>query len=239
MEIREQLANMLRRTDGAVLSLVDGLSEAERQSRGSLTKWSVKDIIAHISTWCQDFAVRMQGQSTEQRTDTLEELDELNAEIFARNRDKSWETVLAEYRQAMDSMGDHLQAMTEEELLDTERYAWQNQRPLWMSVVGSVFTHPMMHLAQILVEKGNTARATQLQDEAAEQLLKLDDSPAWRGVVVYNLACYLAIAGQTAQAISRLAEAFRDRPDLIAYSREDPDLASLQQLPEYEELCAQ
>jgi hypothetical protein len=51
--------------------------------------------------------------------------------------------------------------------------------------------------------------------------------------VIYNLACFLAQIGKIDQAIEKLAEVFPDSPDLAEWSRQDLDLACLQNDPRY------
>jgi hypothetical protein len=57
-------------------------------------------------------------------------------------------------------------------------------------------------------------------------------------VVRYNLACYLALAGEKNKAVELLGEALRLHPGLTEWSRQDTDLVSLHGLPGYERLYA-
>jgi hypothetical protein len=47
------------------------------------------------------------------------------------------------------------------------------------------------------------------------------------GVMLYNLACYEALAGDTDDARRLLRTAFAHRHDLVTSAPEDPDLVSL------------
>ena len=55
-------------------------------------------------------------------------------------------------------------------------------------------------------------------------------------MVRYNLACYYALAGETARAIETLRDALHLHPDLLGWSKEDTDLASLRDDPNYKAL---
>jgi len=48
-----------------------------------------------------------------------------------------------------------------------------------------------------------------------------------RGVGLYNLACAHAVAGRLDRARGALRDAFKLRPDLAEYAREDSDLVAL------------
>jgi hypothetical protein len=52
-------------------------------------------------------------------------------------------------------------------------------------------------------------------------------APRDSGVILYNLACYQALAGETDDARRLLRTAFTHHHELAESAREDPDLASL------------
>jgi len=54
--------------------------------------------------------------------------------------------------------------------------------------------------------------------------------------VRYNLACCYALAGQAEKAMDALREALRLAPDLTEWSKQDPDLVSLRERPDYQSL---
>jgi hypothetical protein len=56
------------------------------------------------------------------------------------------------------------------------------------------------------------------------------------GSLHYNLACLEAIAGQRAAALAALTDAIRLRPAAAAWAREDEDLASLRDDPQFRAL---
>ena len=54
--------------------------------------------------------------------------------------------------------------------------------------------------------------------------------------LLYNLACLEAVEGRRDGALAALAEAIRIRPEVAAWAREDDDLASLRDDPEFRAL---
>ena len=52
----------------------------------------------------------------------------------------------------------------------------------------------------------------------------------------YNLACCYALAGQAEKAMDALREALRLAPDLTEWSKQDTDLVSLRERPDYQSL---
>jgi hypothetical protein len=64
----------------------------------------------------------------------------------------------------------------------------------------------------------------------------LDESPRFRALIIYNLACHHAIRGHRDQALEKLREALAHRPDMTDYAGQDPDFRSLREDPAYQAL---
>jgi Cupin domain len=77
--------------------------------------------------------------------------------------------------------------------------------------------------------RSNPARAREILAEGLEQH---PGSP----LLQYNLACLEAVEGQRDRALAALAEAIRVQPEVAGWAREDDDLASLRQDPEFRAL---
>ena len=58
-------------------------------------------------------------------------------------------------------------------------------------------------------------------------LAALDDGPTWIGTAHYNVACSYSLLGNREEAIKELGEALALRPDLIEWSKQDPDLETI------------
>jgi len=64
----------------------------------------------------------------------------------------------------------------------------------------------------------------------------LDPASSWQGTVEYNLACFYALHNLPQAALDCLASAFAQNPDLIDWSKQDPDLDSLRSHPTFQAL---
>ena len=73
---------------------------------------------------------------------------------------------------------------------------------MWWFVVGAGYNHSLGHLAEYYIGRGDTTYAIEMQEEAAELLLPLNEGPEWQGRVHYGLAIYYAAVGQTGRAIA-------------------------------------
>jgi tetratricopeptide (TPR) repeat protein len=118
------------------------------------------------------------------------------------------------------------------ELKDEELNApaeWLNGRLVWRAIAGAGFLHPVIHLAQAFIERGERERALRLNDQSAALAERLDDSPDWQGMFLYNTGCFYALMGEKQLALENLEKGFRLSPRMLEYSREDPDLVSLRE----------
>jgi tetratricopeptide (TPR) repeat protein len=235
--LKTRVLATLERARADQQALVDTLSEAERAQSGTPERWSAKDLVVHITSW-KERTVEVIAASRRGEPPPNEDVDDHNARVFEANRGRTWEEVLAYVARVYAALVAQVEALTDAELGDPQHFAWRQGRPMWQTVVGNGYSHPQAHLAQFYVERQDLARATELQEEMVRTLPALDDTPAWRGIAIYNLACFYALSGQRERAISHLEESLALNPGLGEWSREDSDLLSLHDDPAYEALYA-
>ena len=120
-------------------------------------------------------------------------------------------------------MGEAIASISEDDLQRDDFYPWEQGRPLWREIVGNIYTHPVIHLSDWHIKRGNPARAAEMYQEMTGQLTSLDDSPEWQGTIRYNNACSFSLLGDKQTAINELREALNINPGLTEWSRQDPD----------------
>ena len=156
-------------------------------------------------------------------TPTHVEDDQLNEEVYSRYKDESWEEVDTLIDDGLERMGEAIASLSEEDLQRHDFYPWEQGRPLWREIVGNIYTHPIIHLSEWHIKRGNPARAAEMYQEMTSQLTGLDDSPDWQGTIRYNNACSFSLLGDKKTAINELREALKLNPGLTEWSRQDPD----------------
>jgi len=237
VSLKDQLLSILERSQKTQQTFMADLSDEQRSAVGTYEKWCAKDNVAHIAYWQQQRAIRLAALARgEEPPPSPSHYEKANAECFERYCDCSWDEVQAYADSAQAQMVDAVRALEEDVLAvpapDSE------ERALWQDVVGTAYTHPNMHMAEYYTEHGQQHKASQLWQEWGRLVAPLEDSAEWQGVVHYNMACSLALAGSAEQAIAELRQALELRPSLTAWSKHDPDLSSLHGMPEYRELYA-
>jgi len=87
--------------------------------------------------------------------------------------------------------------------------------------------HALGHLSDIALLVGDTERYDAFVREVEAILAHSHVPPHDSGVILYNIACHRALAGELDEARRLLRVAFTRRDDLRATALEDSDLAAL------------
>ena len=220
--MKKELTELLQKGHQLEKEFIGTLSDEERNARGTLETWSAKDCIAHNAYWrkhhADDVLAVLAGE-----TPTEVEDDQINAEVYSRYKDQSWEDIDTLVEIGLKRMGEAIALISEDDLQRNNFYPWEQGRPLWREIVGNIYTHPVIHLSEWHIKRGVPARAAEMYQEMTRQLTSLDDSPDWQGTIRYNNACSFSLLGDKETAINELREALKLNPGLTEWSRQDAD----------------
>jgi len=135
----------------ALQATLEGMSEAQMTEPGAESDWSVKDILVHVAVW-EGMMVRwveesLRGEVPERPAPgmTWDDLDGLNAQIYADNKDKALEEVRGDFRASHQRALKTVESMTEEDLLDAGRFEWRQGDPMWHMVAANTWWHYKEH----------------------------------------------------------------------------------------------
>jgi hypothetical protein len=137
-----------RETLGAMLGQ---LNEAQMTQPGVENNWSVKDILAHITDWekrmVQWIEESLQGKTPEQPAPgmTWDDLDKLNERTYLANKDRPLSAIVTEFDDSYQRSLKVVEALTEEALLDPNRFEWRGGKPLWYMVAANTWEHYQEH----------------------------------------------------------------------------------------------
>jgi len=203
---------------------------------GTAEEWSAKDNIYHALVWATR---RLDMLETVERDETWVETDygdfyDANQEIYEEYKDRSWDEVKKMTSSTYQRGQAYLDRINEEILLDKIE---GDERPFWRILADNFVTHPMLHIWDLLQKSGRGDKVVEIFGEKlAKMLRKLDNSNNWQGLIDYNLACVYSLSGELKKSVETLAEALKKNPLLTDWSKEDPDLDALRELPGYLEL---
>lgn len=131
------------------------LDEAQMTTPGVNEAWSIKDIIAHITTWQYVLLDRlhaaMQGVTPTSYGSELtdEDIDNLNEQFYQQSKSRPLAAVLADFRTTYTQIEEAVQSMSEEDLTGPRRFAWAKGVPLWRYVAGDTYEHYLEHITSI------------------------------------------------------------------------------------------
>ena len=133
---KTQLLTELRHEQAAWEALLDEIGEAHMTQPEVAGGWSIKDIVAHLTGWRKRTVLRFRAAldptiaMTPPWPAELAELDEnddvdgINAWIYKSNRDRPLADVLNDSREVFQQLVAAVNALSDEQLNDQERYPW-------------------------------------------------------------------------------------------------------------------
>ncbi len=151
---KRQLIEELSASHSAWEALLGQVGEDRLELPGVVGEWSVKDLVAHITAWEQRILAWLEAihngtwpQPPEWPVNLNE--DGINAWIFAANRHRRLNDVLAESQLVFDQLRQGLDQLTEQDLTETGRFEWLGKNSLAASIGGNSFEHVQEHGRQI------------------------------------------------------------------------------------------
>jgi hypothetical protein len=151
---KASILNEMHTNYAALEEILAPLEKAQMIAKGVIDGWSIKDMLAHIASWHHrlltwlDAAIR-NVEPAISGPDSVEEMDALNAQFYRENKSRPLDEVLTEFRTTHQQIMDIIQAMREGDLINPQRFAWTQGRPLWQLVAGDTYEHYQEHRKQI------------------------------------------------------------------------------------------
>ena len=223
--LHDDLVDMLASTSRAERDLFAGLDPADRDAPRRIGEWSAKDVLAHLAAWRSIEAQRLEGTEPPDGPGSIESEDEANAVIHSERAEWPWDRVADAANGSIESLISAIRHTDAETLKSSEGMA--------ASIGASGTNHAIGHLGDVARISDQHDRYREFANEIEEIVLRRRLPPRDSGTVLYNIACYHALAGDLDDARRFLRDAFDLRPDLVDYAPTDSDLASLrEELPQ-------
>jgi hypothetical protein len=150
---REALLAAVRSLRDGVERVVAAASEADETHPDGDDAWTVKDLIAHLTSWRLTTAARLEAglrggepaMPWPAPLDEEDDLDEINRWFFETNRDKPFAQVVAESRETFERVERAIAALPERDLLEPGRFPWLGGEALGPAVVRGTLEHHREH----------------------------------------------------------------------------------------------
>jgi hypothetical protein len=147
---KPELLDQIRAERGRLEETLARLTHAQMLQPGVDGEWSVKDALAHISTW-ERWMIRWTSSLLRgKKPDTPDpwDIERLNAETYAQVKEIPLADVLEEFRQSYwDSLA-LAESLSEEQLQTSYTDSWP-MGPLWTGVAANTSWHYKEHRTDI------------------------------------------------------------------------------------------
>jgi len=147
---RDELVAAIRRDRAALDAVIARVPEGRLTEAVLDDGWSVKDVLAHITAWEQLCLKWMRTGTRRELTagDELgEQVDALNAQLYADNRMRGLDDVRDAYVRSCDEIVTAAEALSDEQLAANP--AWAPHAQLWQIVSANSDEHYREHIEQI------------------------------------------------------------------------------------------
>jgi len=155
---KTELLSMMRTERARWETLLAEVDEAQMTQGGVEGEWSVKDIIAHVTTYEGWIVARLDsalgGEMLRLEIDQLD-LEQRNAWIFEENRNRPLHEVLEESQRVFQQLLKSVQALSDEDLTDPHRLEpfldplWTDGLPVLTCIAADSYEHYGQHIPSI------------------------------------------------------------------------------------------
>ena len=235
-QIKKEMLDLFMSLRTELTGLIDSLKEPQKIECGSLQRWGIKDMLAHLSFWGDHFNHQVEaaraGKPVPEAGDYYEII---NDGVLLRNNKKTFEEARREEEAVFTKSIALLEAEDPGDLVDPNKYAHMKGRSLLDRALGTECYHVAAHISDYYLKEGFYEKAAGLQEEYTKKLLAF---PGWDANAYYNLACFYSVNKKVEKALGNLEKAFNIKPDLKEWSKKDPDIDPLRGEPEYQKLIS-
>jgi DinB superfamily len=236
-DIKSKLIAVIERGEADQAALVAELSDADKAAVGEPDHWAVKDQIAHLNFWRERTLRRLIAvRDGSEPPGPVPDFQPENERNFAAQQYTPWSEIIGDSDQLLREAKQVIGKLTDAQLTEPQQTA-SVEITLSERVVSDYMEHPSEHLTQLWRERGDAARADE-QERATVQVIGelFGKKTTIYGYALYNLGCFYARNGETTQAIAAVGEALPLIPSLVEWSKQDPDLDSLRDIPAFQAL---
>ncbi len=151
---KAELLGQMRGGYAAFETLLTPLSAEQLCAPGVNGEWTIKDILVHLTAWQTRVCLRMEAithheEAQLEAIDNDEKMNAFNDATFAANRSRPLDEVQAEFRAVVQRLMADVEAASESDLFEPDRFAWLDGQALLASIAGNTYEHYEEHIPMI------------------------------------------------------------------------------------------
>jgi len=152
---KEEILTLMRREHDELVGAIQQIDQSLLERSFAPGEWTIKDTLAHLTAW--EIYMRkwleetLQGETPSRPAYSFSqaELDKMNVEIYGENKDKPLGEVISAFENSYQLSLKAVEVISEDDLLDPDRFAWRQGNPLWHMVAANTFWHYQEHLENL------------------------------------------------------------------------------------------
>jgi hypothetical protein len=144
---KEDLLSAMQTEHEALEKALEALTEEQITTVRRATKWSIKDVLAHLSAW-EQMVIGWYETGRKGRTPVVPsekfnwaQLPALNKEIYEKHRTRPLKAVLRGFHDSFAQVRKTIQGISEADLFTPGRYAWTKTTTLGSYFVSCTSSH--------------------------------------------------------------------------------------------------
>ena len=151
---KSELLKLIQKERTTLDDLISGLPNEKKLEAGVEAHWSVKDIMAHIASWERLAQDRINAALTGEplKFEIIEGddfVDQLNADIFEKNKNTLLEKVEKEFRESFDEFWNQISNLDEDFLKTPLPFDWAGDLTAQVLISANTHWHYQEHADSI------------------------------------------------------------------------------------------
>jgi uncharacterized protein (TIGR03083 family) len=159
---KAELVTWIKQARGELEETIAGLDDTDLTRSGPGGGWSVKDHLAHLTTWQKKLLSLLEGRpgyeglGIDEELYLTQDLDAVNEQIFQRQRSRSLDEVKADFSDTFERLLETLEMLPEEDLYAPyDPQDPQETRKMIDGIMDNSYRHDLEHMAYIRAQTGN------------------------------------------------------------------------------------
>lgn len=145
------LLNNIHAGQADIEQVISQLDEQQWTMSGVNGEWSMKDVLAHLTSWLHVQQDRLNAAINGTEPPELPGLttDEVNKRFYEENKGRPLVDVLTDYKNSYVQVLQSIEKLSDEDLNDPHRYSWCDGEPLWLDIESNTYGHIDQHIGDI------------------------------------------------------------------------------------------
>lgn len=149
---KQDVLEQIRQARGALLMAIEGLPDDAMLRPGVVGFWSVKDMLAHLTTWESELITALAQLDKPTRVPEIvkiKDIDDWNEEQYRINVRRSLDVVMEDFNGVHKHLIKAVEALDDKTLDDVRKFPWMEGEPLTYLIMENAIWHEQEHAEDI------------------------------------------------------------------------------------------